>query len=192
MQALCTTPVLAFPNATDTFILDTDVSNFAIGGELLQVQNGEERVIAYGSLSLSREQLQYCTTRKELLAVVRFTRQFRHYLLGREFLVRTDHSSLTWLLNFKEPQGQLARWLEELSQYHMSVQHRPGKKHGNDDGLSRIPQEEISCINLTGLPCGGCNYCVRADRNWSEFQEAVDDAVPLATNQKLGPIIAQM
>lgn len=49
----------------------------------------------------------------------------------------------------------------------------------------------MSCINLPGLPCG-CNYCIRAHRNWSEFQEAVYDAVPLATYQKLGPIIAQM
>ena len=40
------------------------------------------------------EQRKYCTTLKELLAVVRFTRQFRHYSLGRQFIVQTDHSSL--------------------------------------------------------------------------------------------------
>jgi hypothetical protein len=56
-------------------------------------------------------------------------------------LVKTgpDHNSLTWLMNFKEPQGQLARWLEELSQFNMEIQHRPGKKHANADALSRIP-----------------------------------------------------
>lgn len=74
-QALYATPVLAFSNATDNFIFDTDASNFVIGGELLQVQNGVERVIANGSFVLSMEQLNYCTTHKELLAVVRFTRQ---------------------------------------------------------------------------------------------------------------------
>ena len=58
------------------------------------------------------------------LAVVLFTRQYRHYLLGKAFVVRTDRSSLTWLLNFKNPQGQIARWLEELSQYDMTVIHR--------------------------------------------------------------------
>lgn len=36
-------------------------------------------------------------------------------------------------------EGQLARWLEELSQYNMVIQHIPGKKHTNADGLSRIP-----------------------------------------------------
>ena len=46
-QALCTTPVLAFPNSADTFILDTAVLNFAIVGELLQVQNGDGPVIIY-------------------------------------------------------------------------------------------------------------------------------------------------
>ena len=58
-------------------------------------------------------------TRKELLAVILFTRQYHHYLLGKPFLVRSDHSSLRWLFNFKRPDGQLARWLEELSRYDM-------------------------------------------------------------------------
>jgi hypothetical protein len=75
--------------------------NVAIGAELIQVQNGVERTIAYSSFALTPEQLNYCTTRKELLAVVRFTRHYRHYLLDREFTVRTDHSSLTWLLNLR-------------------------------------------------------------------------------------------
>lgn len=126
-SALQTTPVLTLPNSTDKFILDTDASNNAIGAELLQVQDGQERVVAYGSFTLSAAQRRYCTTRKELLAVVRFTQRFRYYHLSREFLVRTDHSSLQWLMNFKEPQGQLARWLEVLSQYHMQIQHRSGK-----------------------------------------------------------------
>ncbi|VDI27329.1 Hypothetical predicted protein [Mytilus galloprovincialis] len=143
VEALTTTPLLALPNNKDPFILDTDASNFAIGAELIQVQDGVERPVAYGSFSLTHEQKRYCTTRKELLAVVKFTRHYRHYLLGREFIVRTDHSSLTWLLHFKEPQGQLARWLEELSQYHMTVKHRPGKRHQNADALSRLP--DLAC-----------------------------------------------
>ena len=48
-------PVLALPNAVDELILNTDASDNAIGAELLQVQDGPERVVAYGSLSLSPE-----------------------------------------------------------------------------------------------------------------------------------------
>ena len=113
---ITTAPLLGLPNSKDPFILDTDASDYGIGAELIQIQNAEERVISFSSLALPHKQRRYCTTRKELLAVIRFTRQCGHYLLGRRFTVKTDHHSLLWLLNFKEPQGQLARWLEELGQ----------------------------------------------------------------------------
>ena len=185
-QLLSEPPILTLPNRTDKFILDTDASDFAIGAELLQIQGGEERVIAYGSLALTAEQKRYCVTRKELLAVVRFTRQYRHYLLGRPFIIRTDHSSLTWLLNFKYPQGQIARWMEELQQYSMTIVHRPGGKHSNADALSRIPSAGGGCedfrlgFQLQDLPCGGCRYCQRAHQNWDAFTEDVDYVIPLA------------
>jgi len=57
-------PVLALPNATDPFILDTDASDRSVGAELIQVQGGKEREVAYASLTLTPEQQKYCTTRK--------------------------------------------------------------------------------------------------------------------------------
>ncbi|MCG8033048.1 MAG: DDE-type integrase/transposase/recombinase, partial [Candidatus Thiodiazotropha taylori] len=86
-------------------------------------------------------------TRKELLALVFFTKYFRHYLYGREFTARTDYSSLRWLMNFKNPEGQVARWLDLLSSFNFTVEHRPGKLHGNADGLSRKPLTEPSAAN---------------------------------------------
>ena len=79
--------------------------------------------------------------------------------------VRTDHSSLTWLLGFKEPQEQLARWMEELSQYDMVIKHRPGKNNGNADELPRIIEDDAACPNylsgveLKKLSCRGYKYC---------------------------------
>ena len=73
-----------------------------IGAVLSQLDDeGRERVVAYGSRTLSKAERRYCVTRRELLAVVVFTRQYRPYLTGRKFLLRTDHGSLTWLKNFK-------------------------------------------------------------------------------------------
>ena len=175
--------MLALPNQVDSMLIDTDASDLAMGAELIQIQNGEEKVIAHGSISLTTEQRKYCATRKERLAVIRFTRQWRHYLLGRPFKVRTDHSSLTWLMHFHEPQGQLARWLEELSQYNMILKSREGRKHVNADSLSRMPAGERHCsafkmdVHPEDLPCGGCKYCVKADQNWRAFTETVDDTV---------------
>ena len=133
-------PVLAYPNYTRDFLLDTDASNCGIGAVLSQVDDsGAERVICYASRSLSRQEQRYCVTRRELLAVVEFTQHFRHYLLGRKFILRTDHGSLVWLRNFKEPEGQLARWLERLEEYNFTVVHRKGSQHNNADALSRLP-----------------------------------------------------
>ena len=106
---------------------------------------------------------------------MRFTRQYKYYRLGRLFVIRTDHSSLTWLLRFKDPQGQIARWMEELSQYNMIIKHRPGLKHGNADALSRYPDSlapynsYVLGVTPEKLPCKGCHYCLRVDKQWGEF-----------------------
>lgn len=131
--------ILAYPDPNLEFILDTDASSFGISGILSQVQNGEERVIAYGSRTLSRSERNYCTTNRELLAVVTFIKAFRHYLYGQKFTLRTDHHSLIWLSKFKDPEGMIARWLSRLSEYDFTIVHRKGQLHGNADGLSRKP-----------------------------------------------------
>ena len=142
--------------------------------------------MSYASKILGPTQRKYCTTRKELLAVIVFTRQFRHYLLGRSFTIRTDHHSLVWLMRFRNLEGQLARWLEELSQYDFQLIHRPGRLHGNADGLSRQTSYVDLCdcyragCKLSELPCGGCSYCTRVQNQWSQFEEEVDDVLPLS------------
>ena len=138
-QHLTSSPVLVFPDYTKTFILDTDASNEGIGAVLSQVHDGQERVVAFASRRLSKAERRYCVTRKELLSAVVFIQQFRLYLLGRTFQLRTDHSSLTWLHNFKEPEEQLARWLEQLQEYNFEIIHLPGRRYSNADAMSRRP-----------------------------------------------------
>ena len=106
---LLSAPILGFPTEKDRFVLDTDASLFAIGGVLSQIQNEEEVVIAYPSLSLRISQRHYCTTRREMLVAVVMCTHFRSYLRGSQFTLRTDHSSLRWLQKFKNEDGMLAR-----------------------------------------------------------------------------------
>ncbi|KAK3104816.1 hypothetical protein FSP39_010929 [Pinctada imbricata] len=80
-----------------------------------------------------------------MLAVVFFIKHFRHYLSGREFILRTDHASLVWLHRFKEPDGQISRWLQQLGQYVFKIVHRAGKRHGNADALSRLSENSKIC-----------------------------------------------
>lgn len=151
-NALISAPVLSYPTRDDPFILDTDASGYGIGAVLSQVQDGEERVIAYGSKTLSKTQMRYCTTFRELLAAVVFVKHFKHYLYGRPFLLRTDHSSLTWLKNFKDPEGMVARWISVLETFDFEIKHRKGVLHGNADALSRRPRR--SCKRDACPQCG--------------------------------------
>ena len=139
-QLLTTAPILSYPVNKGKYILDTDASNVAMGAVLSQVQDGEEKVIAYASKTFDQAERNYCTTKRELLAVVNFAQHFKHYLLGDEFLIRTDHASLIWLENFKNhADGILARWLSHLGCYTYKIEHRKRSNHGNADGMSRIP-----------------------------------------------------
>lgn len=70
----------------------------------------------------------------------------------------------------------------------MTVIHRPGKKHGNADPLSRLPNtkpcpEMKVNLDLSQLPCGVCKYCTRAHNNWSRFKDDMDDVVPLGIKE---------
>ena len=136
---LVSSPILSYPRESGKFILDTDACDLSIGAVLSQEQDGQEKVIAYASRSLSKQEKKYCVTRKALLAVVFFCKYFTHYLYGQTFLVRTDHNSLRWLFRFKNPEGQTARWLEVLGTFDFEIQHRSWRQHGNADGVSRIP-----------------------------------------------------
>ena len=151
--ALISDPVLAFPQENaGQFIIDCDASNVALGAVLSHVQDGEEKVIAYYSKCFSRQERRYCTTRKELMAVVMSIKHFHHYMYGRHFLVRSDHNSLRWLMNSSIVEGQLARWLEFLASYDFEIQFRKGISHKNADSLSRRP-----CYD------NNCRYCERVE-----------------------------
>ena len=139
---LSSAPILSYPRPEGKFVLDTDASNTAIGSVLSQIQDGEEKVIGYFSKALSAPERNYCVTRKELLAVVKSIEHFHKYLYGRRFLLRTDHAALMWLLRFKSPEGQVARWIERLQEYDFESAHRAGTSHRNADALSRRPCDE--------------------------------------------------
>lgn len=141
---LVSSNILAFPNNKDTFILDTDASFTAIGAVLSQKQGTEEKVIEFASKKMTKTQQRYCITRKEMLAVVTFVKQFHHYLLGKRFIIRTDHKALIFMLNWEKPNStQYCKWIADLQYYDFAIEHRKGEKHSNADFMSRCEQCEM-------------------------------------------------
>ena len=133
-------PVMAYPVDNCPYVLDTDASNLAAGAVLSQIQNGQERVIAYWSKAWSQSQKHYDVPKRELLAALLAMEAFGYYLRGlSKFQLRTDHACLRWLHNSKNASDLVTRWQERLSQFNFDVEHRPGKNHGNADSLSRRP-----------------------------------------------------
>ena len=109
----------------------------AVGAMLSQVQDGVERPIAYASRQLNKAEEAYSATEIEMLALVWATKYFRCYTYGKQFLVRTDHSALTYLQKFADHNSRLLRWSLRLSELDFVVEHRAGSKIGHVDALSR-------------------------------------------------------
>ncbi|GFV17974.1 retrovirus-related Pol polyprotein from transposon 297 [Trichonephila clavipes] len=117
-EALTSSPILIYPQPDKPFILDTDASNESVGAVLSQEIDGQERVVAYWSKCLSKPERNYCVTRKRATGYCESHRAFPSLSLWPKFLLRTDHASLTWLMNFRNTEGQVARWIQRLNEYY--------------------------------------------------------------------------
>ena len=159
-SVLLSPEIMAYPSDDGDYLLDCDACDVSIGAVLSIVKDSRERVVAYGSRTLNRAERNYCVTDRECLAVKYFCEHYKHYLLGREFAVRTDHQALKWLFSMKEPKGRIARWIEALSPFNFSISYRPGKQHLNADAMSRCPEpQDCHCTEDTPLRCGPCKKC---------------------------------
>lgn len=166
-------PILCHPLYTKEggqFILNTDFSGIQIGATLTQIQNGEERLICFGSKLLDKSQRNYASSKGELLAGVFFMRKWSFHLRYRKFLWRTDNSALTYWQSQASPPPTIDRWLSFLAEHDHDVEHRPGKLHGDADGFSRLPKappmspEEVrtfamcTIFGAAPVPTGGTVY----------------------------------
>jgi hypothetical protein len=157
-QALITAPVLAMPDYTKPFIIQTDASGHGIGAVLCQrfdEDGGQvERPIAYVSRGLKPAETRYDTTHLEMLAVVYGIQKFRHYVFGTKFLLQTDHRALQGLMKRKDLNGRVARWVTTLQEFDFDIEYRKGSANANADALSRLPvtktiavlQSEVSTV----------------------------------------------
>ena len=140
LQRLCTeSPILAYADFKAPFVCHTDASGGGLGAALYQVQDGQKRVIAYASRSLSKNERNYPVHKLEFLALKwTITDKFHEYLYGAEFQVFTDNNPLTYVLTTAKLDATGHRWVAALSNYTFSIIYKPGKGHHDADALSHI------------------------------------------------------
>ena len=156
--ALTEAPVLAHPDFSRGFIVETDAAHTGLGAVLSQQQeDGSVRVISYASRTLRVSEKQannYSSLKLELMALKwAITEKFRPYLLGRHCLVYTDNNPLSHIKTAKFSAVE-QRWIAELNAFNFTVTHKPGRLNSNADCLSRYPvgrpegpdEEEVTAV----------------------------------------------
>ena len=144
-QRLVSNPVVRLPDFDKPFFVRTDASDVAMGAVLQQEENGKRHVVAYASQKFNSTQLRYPTIVKEATALMWALEKFRHYLLGGEFKIETDHKPLKWLRSMTNADGRLGRMARRLAEFQTwEIDHIPGKENVDADALSRID----NCIRV--------------------------------------------
>jgi hypothetical protein len=167
-QHLTTALVLAQPDNTKPFEVYCDASGTGLGCVLMQ----ENRVISYASRALRPHEKNYPTHDLELAAVVHALKIWRHYLMGAQCNIYTDHKSLKYIFTQADLNMRQRRWLELIKDYDLEVHYHPGKANVVTDALSRKAQcncvtmdskiatlcDELCKLNVEVVSSGTLNY----------------------------------
>lgn len=132
--------VLSIPIQGDTFILEVDASDNAVGA-ILSVERDERRLpIEFASKVLSTAERKWPAREKEAYAIIWGLRHFDRYLRGRSVKVYTDHKSLKWFMDAQK--GKLARWAQTIQEYDIEIHYQKGSENEHVDALSRNPEHQ--------------------------------------------------
>lgn len=165
-EELCSVPIMSYydPDPNTTTILQCDASQEGLGAWIRQIDSdGNERIIAMSSRTLTDTEKRYSNIERECLAVTYGLEKFEYYLMGRKTIVETDHSPLEQIFkkNIAEAPGRLQRLLLRCLRFNVQVKYKPGKTIPVADALSRVcfdsklptdeQRKEIHFV--TDMPC---------------------------------------
>ena len=147
-DALTSAPVLAYPDYSRRFILETDASLKGLGAVLTQEDDeGNFCIISYASRMLKpyeHSMRNYSSAKLELLALKwAMCEKFKDYLIGSRFTVLTDNNPLTYVRMSRLGAAQIC-WLSDLALFDFEIKYRAGKSNQAADTLSRHPSNPDS------------------------------------------------
>ena len=123
----------------------SDASDYAVGAVLGQTKDKKHHAIAYACKTLIVPQLNYATTKKELMD------KFRSYLVGAKVIVYTDHAALKYLLTKKDAKSRLIRWILLLQEFDLEIKDKKRVENSIADHLSRIQFENPQELPINDL-----------------------------------------
>jgi hypothetical protein len=200
-EAILKEPVLAMPDPDKPYEVETDASDFAIGGQLGQKdEEGRLHPIAFFSQKLSGPELNYQIHDKELMAIIQAFKEWKPHLSGttHEVKVYTDHKNLTYFTTSKELNKRQTRWSEFLSEFNFRIIYRKGSENGRADALSRRADHEqtqapecqaILRMNPDGSMEQGQKQISATDTTTPTFPEEFWDSIGAKTRRQNTPMI---
>ena len=131
--AFTTAPVLSMPNFELPFVIETEACGAGIGA--MSMQHGHR--IAFLSKALSTQNLGLSMYEKELFALVMVVTKWKYYLVGHQFIIKTDHQALRYLLEQRLTHPLQHKWLTKLLGLDYEIQYKKGSDNEVVDALSR-------------------------------------------------------
>lgn len=159
-ELLCSRPVLKIFDHEQPIKIYTDASIKGVGAVLKQEdKNGVNKPVAYFSKKLTETQKKKKAIYLECLAIKEAIKYWQHWLMGKEFVVYSDHKPLENLNIKARTDEELGDLTYYLSQYNFKVKYNPGQSNQEADCLSRNPVLEpcdntddfLKVVNLINL-----------------------------------------
>ena len=141
-NSLTVVPLLAYPDTTKPYVLYTDASDTCVGACLTQTTDGEEKPIYFLSHKLTPTQRRWAVIEKEAFAIHYALQKLDHYLHNAEFVIRTDHKPLKYLLDSPMENKKIQLWAMSMAGYNATIEYVPGKFNCCADLLSRLPYQD--------------------------------------------------
>jgi len=132
--------ILVIPKDEDELILRTDASASCISG-VLETTDGKP--VYFVSKTLNNHERNWAIIEKEAFAIFWSIKRLKNYLLGRKFVVYSDHKPLQFIFNGEKNGAKVLRWKLQLQEYNFEVRHCPGKYNVVADSLTRLNTLEV-------------------------------------------------
>jgi hypothetical protein len=142
---MCTTPILAVPNFTKTFVLEYDASGRGLGAVLMQ----EGCPLAFTNKQSCDHNLRKSTYEKETMVILHEVGTWHPYLIGRRFQIKLDRHSLNYFLEQQLSSPEQHKWVTKMLGYDYEIIYKKGKENVVVDALSREFEEDGSFLSIS-------------------------------------------